>query len=352
MFPKRHEKSIFQKVFGNGFCRISLCSALVCGGSYLLGQEPVVPRTTEGPGVNARAVQQPAQTNGVSQPLPPSAVFPDGIPSLETMIQQAINNHPDVMVARGKVRAAEAELRVAELKALREVTQVRRDYQKFAMAIKESRGGSIELLDLQSAWAAAEWELAFLIGMQNGTGVITSTSPGGGGGGGSSGIRADHVQNNSNNDDLREEALTIVNAILPEQETIAKIKSKLDQKTEISCEQYSLQDFAAYLTDLTQVRFILDKVSLDENSIPADATEINLDLGMAPIGSAILALEDLKPDIQFIVRDYGVLVCAKSLPDEKVVIRLRDLWKLSPEKLQSKAQRQVEYLLNGGIKPE
>src|SRR5262245_14648966 len=67
--------------------------------------------------------------NPAAAPAEPAAgdqrVFPNGLPKMESMLKSALEHHPEVLAARSKVRTAEAELRQAELAALKDVMKVR-----------------------------------------------------------------------------------------------------------------------------------------------------------------------------------------------------------------------------------
>src|SRR5258705_9784436 len=62
----------------------------------------------------------PAEAAAAEQRL-----FPNGLPKIESMLKAALEHHPEVLAARSKLRAAEAELRQAELTALKDVMRVR-----------------------------------------------------------------------------------------------------------------------------------------------------------------------------------------------------------------------------------
>jgi hypothetical protein len=235
-----------------------------------------------------------------------------------------------VLTARSKLRAAEAEVRLAELAALKNIMQVRERWE-VARRNADDKASPENLGDL----AAVEWELAFLMGSR---GDLRPATEGAG-------------------DAPRPQPQAValpapppsINDVLPRAEKAADIKAKLDQKLELDLQDTPLTDIADYLSKKAELRFILDKQTLEGDGFPAESP-ITLQLGEVELGTALQAMEDLHKPLYFVVRDYGILITTESSRSSRTVAA-RDFWKLSDAELLEKLQRQREEELGfmGGM---
>lgn len=251
---------------------------------------------------------------------PEQRLYPMGLPKMESMLKSALDHHPEVLTARSKLRAAEAELRQSELTALKDVMQARARWE-VARRNADDKASPENLGDL----AAIEWELAFLLGTRGDLPVEAAV--------GGEPARATP---------LPAAAIpatpAVLTDVLPRAEKAATFKSLLNEKIECKLEETPLADVAVFLGTESGLRFVLDRQALENDGFPADSP-ITLDLGEVELGTALQAMEDLHKPLYFVVRDYGILITTESSRSSRTVAA-RDFWKLSEEELRAKLQQQ------------
>jgi len=265
--------------------------------------------------------------NPAEAPSSEQRLFPQGLPKIEAMLKAALEHHPDVLAARNKLRAAEAEQRQAELKALKDVMDVRDRWEKASKTADAANLGANHpaMREHLGNLAAIEWELAFLLGTR---GELPLGADVGGEARRSAAQDAAKIST----------APVVVDSAIPRGEQAKAFKNKLGEEITLSMEDMPLTDVVVFLSEQSDLRFILDKQTLEGDGIPADLP-ITLNLGDVELGTALQALEDLHKPLYFVVRDYGILVTTESNRSPNSV-SARDFWKLTEEELRQKLQQQ------------
>lgn len=274
---------------------------------------------------------QPLSKPTVPSPKPAEqpSVFPQGLPKLEQFLSVALERHPDVVVARSKVEAARADLLKAEATAMKELLQLhqRTLAQRAALEIwRKLPGSEVKAHELSSAASELgllEWEVALSMGFHSGGKLPgTETPP------------------KAAASPAETAAAIYVAMAFPKGEIADKLKEGLDQQIDLSLANAPLSDLCAALTEKTGVPFIMNKDSLENMGIAADAEEFSMEAKQMNVASILQQIEDQKP-ILFIVRDYGVLVCAESPVDG---VSARDFATLSEEEIRDKYRaKQAEF---------
>ncbi|MBS0201909.1 MAG: hypothetical protein JSS49_03355 [Planctomycetes bacterium] len=268
-----------------------------------------------------------------SPKTPEQRLFPNGLPKIEVMLTSALEHHPDVLVARGKVRSAEAEQRQAELKALKDVMDVRDRWEKSNRTVVSLGPANPMAREALSELAAIEWELSFLIGTPN---DVRAHEP--------AGVATPPVIPTAQQPAAAQNAPAETDVALPRGDHAKSMKTKLDETIELNINEVPLKEVVEFLSEKSSLRFVLDLKNLEDAGIPVDSP-VTLQLGEVELGAAIQALEDLQSPLSFCVRDYGILVTAQTGPWMNS-ITVRDFWKLTEDEILAK-QRQKRAVLQG-----
>jgi hypothetical protein len=272
-------------------------------------------------------VAVPAQNAGNGQ-TPEQRLYPMGLPKMEAMLKSALDHHPEVLAARSKLRAAEAELRQSELAALKDVMHARARWE-VARRNADDQASPENLGDL----AAIEWELAFLLGTR---GVLPAEGAAASPSARTTLLPAVAIPTKP----------AVLTDVLPHAKQAATFKELLDQKIECNLQDAPLAEVSAFLSKKSGLRFVLDKQMLEGDGFPVESP-ITLDLGEVELGTALQALEDLHKPLYFVVRDYGILVTTESSRSSRTVAA-RDFWKLTEDELRAKLQQQRQEEMGFG----
>jgi hypothetical protein len=243
------------------------------------------------------------------------------------MLKASLEHHPEILAARAKLRAAEAEQRQAELKALKDIMDIRDRWEKASQAavatLPPNHPGILERL---RNLAAIEWELAFLLGTRGEMHLTgdADAEPG------RTAPQATPKPENAS-------APPAIESGIPRGEQGKLVKKLLGQAIPVDLEDMPLTDVVKYFSDQSGLRFVLDKQGLKNEGFPVDSP-VTLKLKDAELGSALQALEDLHKPLSFVVRDYGILVTTKDYGPENAV-SARDFWKLTDEEIRKKLRR-------------
>jgi hypothetical protein len=270
--------------------------------------------------------------NPADAPAAEQRLFPNGLPKIDAMLKAALEHHPDVFAARSKLRSAEAELRQAELKAMREIMDARGRWEEANRAVAQSaavKGGADHprMREPLAKLAAIEWELAFLLGTR---GELRAE--------GKATAEAGPATPNAADSGRIYIGPVQIETLIPRQAQAMSIREKLDKEISVKVKEKPLAELIAALSEQSGLRFVLNRQALEEEGLPAD-TPVTLDLGKMELGTAIQALEDLQKPLYFVVRDYGVLVTTESHRSYETVSVL-DFWKLNDKELSEKIQQQ------------
>lgn len=283
------------------------------------------------------------------KPAAPAKPEKPAPPNLEEMIARAMKDNPDVRVAEAKLREAEAELNRARLQVTKKVLalhQTRKTQQALIESAEVSfksaeaalklrttqfRAGrvpedefegtkanleqaKIKLIDAKAKLADIEAEIPYLMGKQP-TDVVATN------------LRVSPVYSLSLTLDDRKDP---ENTKQPLSASMAeKIRKALNTSVQLKVENTPLPDVLEYLGEKTGVSF---HVRGGWGSLKNDT--MNLQLGEVPLGAALQAIGDSEPSLQFLVRDYGILVVnvdTGTIPPPGA-IRVETLWKAEQTK--------------------
>jgi Outer membrane efflux protein len=250
-----------------------------------------------------------------------SARAEDALPSQELGLAGALENHPDIVAAKAKVALVNAELYGKRIEVSRQVLGLYGSLKKLDAQIDASKAvlsqSKAEVARLKEAEAkgvldpttknnvavearAAEAQLVQSIGQREQAEkelrlLIGTASP------------------------AAEERLSIrataVAQQTPQGPVVEKMKTALEKPIKLDFADTPLADIMPYLTDKTGVMFSLQKQALEAAGIGADQP-IMLNTSEVPLHAALQAFQDSYPDLQFVLRDYGVLVTTKESSEE------------------------------------
>ena len=250
------------------------------------------------------------------------------LPDTEGAVQKALENNPDIAVAKAKLQEAEAELRRIQWRVARDVLtlQAGTHAAEFAyMRAKEANEkhgkavSSLELKRLESEWITRKTELQYLLGY-SGSNVGTNFA-------------------------LTDRG-TASSKVLPTPGPLEAIRKILDQPTELEFAEMPLSDMVTYLKDQHETEIQIDKVALESVSIGVD-TPITFSLRNKPLGAAFEAIEDLYPDLRFVIRDYGIVITADGSPLHGKAASAVKLWR-ARETRRCSTSRQKRTVRHGG----
>ncbi len=90
-----------------------------------------------------------------------------------------------------------------------------------------------------------------------------------------------------------------------------QLLSAADKTVTLDFVEMPLADAISYLSDLTNIRFVIHQPAIDEIGEKLIASPITLRLQDIPFSSALTALQDQVPWLRLVVRPYGVLLTAE-----------------------------------------
>lgn len=311
---------------------------------------------------------------GYGMPVPGSGFGPgpqtgttSELSSAAELLNLALQNNPDIQVARAKVAEAEAELRRIQLQVARQVFTQRQavEHQRAVVrSLKEEDSATTENLKAAATAAttlvALEAELQFIIGSlpdAHGNNPMGSFRPGafggtmtggfggamggggfgasggrmggfgGGGGGGSAGpfggsfgVGGFGSMGGGAGRDRRTGG-TEAPPALPDEISAERMRENLAKGLRVQFSG-SLSKLVEYLNADHGIRFIVDKRRLDNAGVEMEMDIGELKSGTMSLGVLLQLIEDLHPEIAFVVRDYGILITDGSdLPPGSVKVR-------------------------------
>ena len=287
--------------------------------------------------------------------------------TLDEMLAKALKDNPDIRVAESKVREAEAELNRVRLQVTQKIVALQSNLEAERAAVQlasrllqtkysgaaEVEGARASLLKARAKLAELESEMPYLLGtppkaMPGGTGGMMGMGGGGGligmgGGGGMMGMGGGGgfggFAGGSGG------GIGAPRATQPVQGSMAeKLRKALDTRVKVD---YKKKSFHAILKDFQKrmpgvsFQILLAEATPNVNpEVQPSVADLRLEEEV-PLGAAFQLLEDSfakvthsggvtdppkEERIQFVVRDYGILVAAeKQIPPGAV--KLHEFWK-------------------------
>lgn len=219
---------------------------------------------------------------------------------LEEFLTRALRNHPDILAAEARLESVQAELTRTRFQITRELITLwnERNAQSESVRLLEAihkagKEGPTTMRDLIVAKGQAtefEAQMSYLLGQMGGA---TAREP--------AAVRGAESKR------------------LPQGPLVEKVGATLEDPTELHFIETSIQDVADTLADLHEINFVNDP-NLAEH-------EVTIDLQGIPLGAGLQALEDVVPDVRFVVCDYGILVTAKDADAAATYISANEFWR-------------------------
>jgi hypothetical protein len=235
-----------------------------------------------------------------------SAVCPsradEALPSQDQALARALESHPDIVAAKAKVALAEAELYGKRIEVSRQVLGLYGSLKKLESQVDVAKAaliqsklsaekGGVPAVEVQTAEAELmhainqrgqmEKELRLMIGTASPAAAA-----------------------------MPRQKSTAVPRQAPRGPIIEIIKVAGEQPIKLEFVDTPLEEVMAYLTSTTDLKFSLQRPVLEESGFSA-ADPISLQTNEVPLHAALQAFEDAYPGMQFILRDYGILLTTK-----------------------------------------
>lgn len=237
------------------------------------------------------------------------------LPDLDDLLAKASENAPEIVAAKARIVLAESEFRAKQLEVSRKVIALRDELKIYLWKLEKNK-------------EELEWNKTHpLTGAGGGGGVVKNGQP------------VDAVVNKQytealeqrvaesrrkveqakkdlqvlvgNNSSANSNAVTIVTAKQPPQGPDAdKIKTALTGSMAMDFAETPLKDVLDFCADKYHVQFLVQTDVYQAGIDPYKMT-ITLHMKDVPLWCALQALEDQVPEIQFVVRDYGILLANK-----------------------------------------
>jgi hypothetical protein len=240
-----------------------------------------------------------------------TATAGDDLPSQDQALTRALENHPDIVAAKAKVALAEAELYGKRIEVSRQVLGLY---------------GSLKILDAQidasmASVMASKKDLEQT--KQNGVADNSTTER----------LAADvhaaeekMVKSKAERERSEKELRLLIGTLPtitarvpgeaptahkhPQGPVVDKMKAALQKPIRVSFAEAPLQDVLSYYSDATGIMFSAQRQALEAIGLDA-ATPISLTTNEVSLEAVLQGFEDAYPELQFILRDYGVLVTTK-----------------------------------------
>ncbi len=296
------------------------------------------------------------------------------IPPLAEMLAIALENNPDIGVAASQVQAAQAQLKRTQLSVVQQVMDLQEAWHtqqklidharasidaaekqwKFVKANHDTGQPAGTLADLgaaeeqkikaetalilaQARLAEIKAKIPYVLGTQkppvvtgrvskDGTGRVrgTTSAPAA-----AANPKVDAEQQNAT---PPAEANLNMPAAGRESENLSKLRSALDDQSEVDFVDIPLHDAVGYFSDLHNIQITLDDKAFKEvvgDEETSKEPHLTIRLAGVSLGATLQAIMDLYPQVVFVVRDYGLLVTVKG--NEPVgAIPVAVFWKQPP----------------------
>lgn len=245
----------------------------------------------------------------------------DELPTQEQALARALTNHPDIVAAKAKVALAEADLYGNRMEVTRQVlalygslkaqdaqiaqakaslNQARAEAERAVQASEAKVIDDATRQKLRAAAQVAEGQLVQATGQREQTEkelrLLIGVAPG---------------TKEANSPNAASALAAARPAPQPPQGPIVDTwNAKSQQPIKLEFSEMPLADVVKFLSDKTGVKFALQRPALDEAGVSADEP-ITVSTNEVPLDAALQSFEDSYPQLQFVLRDYGVLLTTK-----------------------------------------
>jgi hypothetical protein len=214
--------------------------------------------------------------------------------SLDKLLAAAMENNPEIVTAKAKVVLAQAELNATRLQVARQIIshwyamEKQRNIVNRMKEVNQKTAGSIPLQDIQENEAnlsQLETEFKYLSGHIETAGVQKQGLP----------AQPDSI--------LARKPLQVPSGPIAKKFT----KEFFAQPVTLEFRDAPLDVIVQTIKDQYKFEFVLDKEVLAEAGISPDMP-VEIELKGAPLTAALQFFEDQHQRLQFVVRDYGILL--------------------------------------------
>lgn len=247
------------------------------------------------------------------------------VPSLETLLAQGVENHPTVVAARAKVALAQAELNKTRFEVSRQIIALRGEYDALVQDLTRA--------EMQLLAAAQDLDAAKAL-VASGTAdrkTVTDAELK------QTEARSALINAKARLDSLGKElqrllmAATVHSAEAPREQprppvrplpgpVVEKMAAALDTIIpSLDFSETPLKDVVGYLQEVAKV-----SITIDANNVPVDDS-VSLRLKDVTLSAALQAIEDVCSNVEFVVREYGLLATYSGKAEEEGYVRVRDL---------------------------
>ena len=245
----------------------------------------------------------------------------DELPSQDQALARALENHPDIVAAKAKVALVEAELYGKRMEVSRQVlghygglkaldaqieaakaslNQSRADLKQTNKAVADGATDQSATEKLTAAVLVAEGKLVQAMAQREQVGkelrLLIGAAP-----------RA------------KEEKLGIATATparqTPQGPIASTWKAAAEAEIKLSFADTPLEEVLNFLSEKTGIKFSLQRQVLEAAGVDA-AMATSLNTNDVPLRAALQGFEDTYPEMQFVLRDYGVLLTMKDYAKE------------------------------------
>lgn len=244
------------------------------------------------------------------------AAAADGLPGQEQAIALALESHPDIVSAKAKIALAETELYGKRMEVTRQVLGLY---------------GSLKTLDAEIAEAKALTELERMNEQVAGEQVNQSNSVNA-----SAAVQTAErklVVALGHRDQAERELRLLIGAMPgvkeamaanaaprttrqePQGSIVETWDAQYEQPMKLSFTDTPLDEVLSFLSDKTGIKFSAQRDALEAAGFAIDMP-ISISTNEVTLHAALQGLEDLIPELQFVLRDYGVLLTTEEFANE------------------------------------
>lgn len=288
-------------------------------GVLFLGCAMLVTRQTVAQQGDERGLRPPTFAMSDGKDMPPPESF-----RLDELLMKSLENHPEIITAKAKVALAEAELNTKRFEVAREIMPLYEKWQSIHKNLQRQKAhyeglarnaakATTDLADAKIKKNASELDALRMnaeVWMANAQQELEKLQR----------IEAElsrveqSIRQFSSLPAARVFSVSTTNSAIPkrppEGPVVDKIKTALDKQVSVDFNETPLGDIRAYLADSEGFPFICSAAALVKANI--DPTKIPLTIRLAvPLRALLQAIEDAQPELQFVVRDYGIMLTTR-----------------------------------------
>jgi hypothetical protein len=262
-----------------------------------------------------------------------SARAEEALPSQDQAVARALENHPEIVAAKAKVALVEAELYGKRIEVSRQVLGLY---------------GSLKMLDAQIDATKASLEQARreqnLLDNRGAAGAITEMDRERAAGT----VRAAEgklVEAMGRREQAEKELRLLIGKAaqkvaettfnihsdwagtprqMPQSAAIDKWKTVEGKPIQLDFVDVPLEEVLAWLSEESGVKFASQRPALEEEGLDQEMP-VTLSTNKVPLSAALQSFEDANPYLQFVLRDYGVLLTTRDAAEDNGYVPVLEL---------------------------